>query len=124
MSGKKKHQLVEPPETSDGEIDIEAFHKSLPKEPQWVFYLEGESVQEIVIKANLLVGRVYHDQEGQGGNFISAVRQVHIEKVHEWHMLKGEEQPKAQFVYHAAVTVEYEQYGAVLKDEEPPGGFG
>lgn len=124
MSAKKKHQIVEPPDIPEIEIDEEEFHLSLPKEPKWAFYLEGESVEEIVIKANLLVGRVYHDEEGQGGSWISAVRNIEIVKVHEWHILKGEEKAKSQFVYHAAVTVEYEQYGAALHDDQPSGGFG
>lgn len=89
------------------ELNVEEFHKTLPKEMRPTIYLECESMAEISAKIDVIIGRVYIDQEAQEVWVIEGLDHLHIEKVAEWHIVEDAQEPVAVSIFHVLLIPRY-----------------
>lgn len=69
------------------ELNEDEFHASLPKSISATIYFEVESIEELSTKVNALVGRLYENESGDKGYFISDIRQVVVLPVTEFYIM-------------------------------------
>lgn len=101
------------------ELDTDAFQKSLPQTMKPSLYLECESLQEVSVKLDAIIGRVYIDHDAQEVWIIGGFEHLHIEKVSEWHVVGEGPDPIPVAIYHVLIIPRYEtaEYSEDFRDE-------
>lgn len=96
----------------------EEFHKSLPPSLAGALFITALTFEELAVKCNLIIGRVYEDEETGEGYFISGIKQIVTRDVTEIHtILDGEsEHRRPVVVIHAIVLPEVEEIPTVSPD--------
>ncbi len=99
-------------------LDAEKFHNSLPKRLSATIYLEVESIDELSVKVDALVGRRYENEDGNAGYYISDIRQVSFVPVTEFYVMPdpgSTNSPIPHTVYHAIVIPAWEKLPTMIK---------
>lgn len=97
-------------------LNVDEFQASLPRQMTPTLYLECESMEEIAVKINAIIGRGYSSVETQENWFIDGVENLWIDKVAEW--LVGDpgstNPPALQQIYHVLLIPHYAKYDVDL----------
>ena len=65
------------------DFDAKAFNESLPKGFVHAIFFTAKDMEDLTLKCNALVGRIYSNKETGEGWFVSGIKQILKSTVHE-----------------------------------------